>query len=206
MRRFIAFFCVIAALLMPMTTSCSTSRHNAGRDLHPDDVFTMTEDDIANETRRINLTLQGDWKYNAPSVGVSGKNLLAGIAKPIAKGKLKKKLKNAYKKIGLDKARLQFVFNVDGTCSMKLMGASVKGTYNYNPTTEKITFKWHGVPMNASLKRDGKKKLQLTFDADKLLKLMSLLGRFSDSSTIKALSTLLDNYEDVMVGFELKKQ
>ncbi|MBR3728687.1 MAG: DUF4923 family protein [Muribaculaceae bacterium] len=206
MRRFIAFFCVIAALLMPMTTSCSTSRHNAGRDLHPDDVFTMTEDDIANETRRINLTLQGDWKYNAPSVGVSGKNLLAGIAKPIAKGKLKKKLKNAYKKIGLDKARPQFVFNVDGTCSMKLMGASVKGTYNYNPTTEKITFKWHGVPMNASLKRDGKKKLQLTFDADKLLSLMSLLGRFSDSSTIKALSTLLDNYEDVMVGFELKKQ
>lgn len=206
MRRFIAFFCVIAALLMPMTTSCSTSRHNAGRDLHPDDVFTMTEDDIANETRRINLTLQGDWKYNAPSVGVSGKNLLAGIAKPIAKGKLKKKLKNAYKKIGLDKARPQFVFNVDGTCSMKLMGASVKGTYNYNPTTDKITFKWHGVPMNASLKRDGKKKLQLTFDADKLLSLMSLLGRFSDSSTIKALSTLLDNYEDVMVGFELKKQ
>ena len=206
MRRFIAFFCVIAALLMPMTTSCSTSRHNAGRDLHPDDVFTMTEDDIANETRRTNLTLQGDWKYNAPSVGVSGKNLLAGIAKPIAKGKLKKKLKNAYKKIGLDKARPQFVFNVDGTCSMKLMGASVKGTYNYNPTTEKITFKWHGVPMNASLKRDGKKKLQLTFDADKLLSLMSLLGRFSDSSTIKALSTLLDNYEDVMVGFELKKQ
>lgn len=206
MRRFIAFFYVIAALLMPMTTSCSTSRHNAGRDLHPDDVFTMTEDDIANETRRINLTLQGDWKYNAPSVGVSGKNLLAGIAKPIAKGKLKKKLKNAYKKIGLDKARPQFVFNVDGTCSMKLMGASVKGTYNYNPTTEKITFKWHGVPMNASLKRDGKKKLQLTFDADKLLNLMSLLGRFSDSSTIKALSTLLDNYEDVMVGFELKKQ
>ena len=206
MRRFLAFFCVIAALLMPMTTSCSTSRHNAGRDLHPDDVFTMTEDDIANETRRINLTLQGDWKNNAPSVGVSGKNLLAGIAKPIAKGKLKKKLKNAYKKIGLDKARPQFVFNVDGTCSMKLMGASVKGTYNYNPTTEKITFKWHGVPMNASLKRDGKKKLQLTFDADKLLNLMSLLGRFSDSSTIKALSTLLDNYEDVMVGFELKKQ
>ena len=206
MRRFIAFFCVIAALLMPMTTSCSTSRHNAGRDLHPDDVFTMTEDDIANETRRINLALQGDWKYNAPSVGVSGKNLLAGIAKPIAKGKLKKKLKNAYKKIGLDKARPQFVFNEDGTCSMKLMGASVKGTYNYNPSTEKITFKWHGVPMTANLKRDGKKKLQLTFDADKLLSLISLMGRFSDSSTIKALSTLLDNYEDVMVGFELKKQ
>ena len=206
MRRFIVFFCVMAALMVPVTTSCSSSRHNAGNGLHPDDVFTLTEEDIVNETLRINRTLQGDWKYNAPSVGVSGKNLIAGIAKPIAKGKLKKKLKNAFKKIGLDKARPQFFFNEDGTCSIKMLGASVKGTYNYNPSTEKITFKWHGVPMSANLKRDGKKKLHLTFDSDKLLKLISLLGRFSDSSTIKALSTLLDNYEDVMVGFELKRQ
>ena len=80
----------------------------------------------------------------------------------------------------------------------------LKGTYNYNPTTEKISFKWHGVPLSANLRRDGK-KLHLTFDADKLLKLMSLMGRFSDSSTIKALTQLLDNYEDVMVGFELKQ-
>ena len=89
---------------------------------------------------------------------------------------------------------------------MKMMGVSLKGTYNYNPTTQKISFKWHGVPLSANLRPDGKQKLHLTFDADKLLKLMSLMGRFSDSSTIKALSTLLDNYEDVMVGFELKKQ
>ena len=193
-------------MLLPMTTSCSTAHKNAGKNLHPDEMFTVTDEDIANETLRINRLLQGDWKYNAPSVGVSGKNLIAGIAKPFAKGKLKKKLKNAYKKIGLDKTHPTFVFNEDGTCSMKILGASVKGTYNYNPTTEKISFKWHGVPMSANLKRDGKKKLHLTFDSDKLLKLISLLGRFSDSSTIKALSTLLDNYEDVMVGFELKKQ
>ena len=81
----------------------------------------------------------------------------------------------------------------------------MKGSYNYNPDQEKINFKWHGVPLNASLRKDGKKKLHLTFDADKLLSLISLVGRFSDSSAIKALSTLLDNYEDVMVGFELKK-
>ena len=47
--------------------------------------------------------------------------------------------------------------------------------------------------------------MQLTFDADKLLSLLSLMGRFSDSSAVRDLSKLLDNYEDVMVGFELKK-
>ena len=44
-----------------------------------------------------------------------------------------------------------------------------------------------------------------SFDADKLLKLFSLAGSFSDSSTMKALSTLLEYYDDVMVGFEVKK-
>ena len=195
----------MAAIMLPMTSSCGSTRHNANGDLNPSEVFTLTEDDIANETRLINLGLQGEWKYNAPSVGMSGRDLLAGIAKPIAKSKMKKKLKDAFKKIGLEKARPQFAFNVDGTCAVKMMGASLKGTYNYNPTTEKITFKWHGVPLTANLRKDGKKKIHLTFDADKLLKLMSLMGRFSDSSAIKALNTLLDNYEDVMVGFELKK-
>ena len=59
--------------------------------------------------------------------------------------------------------------------------------------------------MTAQLRRDGKKKLHITIDADKLLKLFSLAGSFSDSSTMKALSTLLEYYDDVMVGFEVKK-
>jgi len=204
MKRILTIICLLLAL-----ASCGASRHHQGGDplgmTHPDEVFTITDDDIARETWHINSTLGGEWKYKGPSVGVSGRNLLAGIAKPIAKGKLKKKLKSAYKKIGLDKACPVFTFNPDGTCAVKLLGAGIKGTYHYNPSQEKVTFKWHGVPLTAHLKKDGKKKMHITFDADKLLSLISLMGRFSDSSAIKALSTLLDNYEDVMVGFELAK-
>ncbi len=203
MRRILTILCALALL-----SSCATTRNsNAGNNgtLHPNDVFTVTEEDIARETRQINNTISGQWTYSAPSVDVSGKNLLAGMGKPIAKGKLKKKLKNAYKKIGLDKARPQFTFNEDGSCAIKLLGVSMKGSYNYNPSDEKITLKWHGIPMTARLKRDGKKKLHLTFDADKLLSLLSLASKVSDNSALKALSFLLDNYQDVMVGFEMKK-
>ena len=173
--------------------------------MHPDQVFTVTEADIEQETRQINRLLGGEWTYSGPSVDVSGKNVLSGLGKPIAKSKLKKKLKNAFKKIGLNKARPQFSFDEDGNCAIKLLGMSMKGTYNYNPSQEKITFKWHGVPLTARLKRDGKKKAHLTFDADKLLKLFSLASKVSDNSALKALSFLMDNYEDVMVGFELKR-
>ena len=192
---------------MVMMSACGTAKQNSAttRDLHPDEVFTITQDDIERETRQINATIKGQWTYNAPSVDVSGRSFLDGLGKPIAKSKLKKKLKNAYKKIGLYKVRPQFTFNEDGTCSISMLGASLKGTYNYNPDQEKITFKWHGVPLTARLKRDGKKKLQLTFDADKLLSLFSLLSKVSNNSALKALSFLMDHYDDVMVGFELKK-
>lgn len=189
-------------------SSCAAHRNatsSGDRGMHPDQVFTVTEADIEQETRQINRLLGGEWTYSGPSVDVSGKNVLSGLGKPIAKSKLKKKLKNAFKKIGLNKARPQFSFDEDGNCAIKLLGMSMKGTYNYNPSQEKITFKWHGVPLTARLKRDGKKKAHLTFDADKLLKLFSLASKVSDNSALKALSFLMDNYEDVMVGFELKR-
>ncbi len=205
MKRLISILCVLSALMLTVGTSCSSARHNASRDLNPNEVFTVSDNDIINETWMVNRAISGTWKYNGPSVGVSGKNVLAGIAKPLAKSKLKKKLKKAYKKVGLDRVRPEFSFNPDGTCAIGVMGKTLKGTYNYNPDLETISIKWHGLPLNAKLRRDGKKKLHLTFDADKLLTLISFMGRFSDSSAIKALSTLLDNYDDVMVGFELKK-
>lgn len=192
--------CVAAAFL-----SCSTHKQTDIYNLSPNDVFVLNESDIARETWLINNTIKGEWTYSGPSVDVSGKNVLAGLGKPLAKSKLKKKLKEAYKKMGLTKIKPQFAFAPDGTCSIQILGRKVKGTYNYNPDLEKITMKWHGVPVTAKLKRDGKKKLHLTFDADKLLSLISLVSSFSDSSTVKALGTLIDNYDDVLIGFELKK-
>lgn len=192
--------CVAVALL-----SCSTHKQTDIYNLSPDDVFVLNESDIARETWLINNTIKGEWTYSGPSVDVSGKNVLAGLGKPLAKSKLKKKLKEAYKKMGLTKIKPQFAFSPDGTCSIQILGRKVKGTYNYNPDQEKITMKWHGVPVTAKLKRDSKKKLHLTFDADKLLSLISLVSSFSDSSTVKALGTLIDNYDDVLIGFELKK-
>ena len=83
--------------LIVMMSACGTAKQNSAtmRDLNPDEVFTITEDDIARETRQVNAMIKGEWTYNAPSVDVSGRSFLDGLGKPIAKSKLKKKLKNA---------------------------------------------------------------------------------------------------------------
>jgi len=202
MKQMIAILVLMASLMMP---SAALGQQDDNSRMNPDDVFTLNEDDIARETRQVNNTIKGTWTYKGPSVDVSGKNFIAGAGKVIAKGKLKGKLKKAFKKIGLNKAAPRFTFNEDGTCAINILGRDLNGRYNYNPDQEKITFKWHGIPLSAHLKRDGKKKAHLTFDVDKLLALFRLASGLSDNSTMKALAFLTDNYEDVMVGFELKK-
>ena len=53
--------------------------------------------------------------------------------------------------------------------------------------------------------RMSKRSFHEHFDTDKLLSLFKLLSSVSDNSTLKALAFLTDHYDDVMVGFELKR-
>ena len=51
----------------------------------------------------------------------------------------------------------------------------------------------------------GKKKLDLLFNSDKLLKLMTFLGSKTNSTALKTVSSLAENYDGMMLGFGLKK-
>ena len=47
--------------------------------------------------------------------------------------------------------------------------------------------------------------MELLFNSDKLLKLISFISSKSSNTTLNAISTLADSYDGMMVGFELKK-
>lgn len=173
--------------------------------LSPDQVFTLSPSHIEQETRQANRLIVGCWRYDGPSVDAKSKGLLAGVVKPVAKGKLARKLKKAFKKIHLTKNNTTFRMREDGTCSISLLGHDVNGTYSYNPDDESIQFRWLRVPFTARLVHNKKNEMSITFDTDRLLALFKLLTAVSGNSTLKALTFLSDNYDDVMVGFKLKK-
>ena len=173
--------------------------------LSPDQVFTLSPSHIVQETRQANRRIVGSWHYDGPSVDAKSKGLLAGVVKPVAKGKLARKLKKAFKKIHLTKNNTTFRMREDGTCSISLLGHDVNGTYSYNPDDESIQFRWLRVPFTARLVHKKKNEMSITFDTDRLLALFKLLTAVSGNSTLKALAFLSDNYDDVMVGFKLKK-
>jgi len=203
MRRLLFILSLVATL-----ASCGTASHDTAANDDLDTIDMLTREQLQRDqlVERVCREISGQWKYSGPSVEVSGKNLLAGMGKPIAKSKVKKKLNKAYKKLGLNKVGPQVTLNRDGTCSIALLGRSLNGSYTYDPDEEQLRFKWMGIPVNAHLKRDGKKKLHLTFDSDKLLWLLRVAGGISNSSALKAIGVLTSNYEDIMMGFEFKRK
>ena len=58
---------------------------------------------------------------------------------------------------------------------------------------------------SATVCKSGSNKLSLLLDGDKLLSLVSLVGSYSNSTTVKTLSSLLGSYDGMKVGMELSK-
>ena len=59
--------------------------------------------------------------------------------------------------------------------------------------------------MDASVSKLKGNKLQLTFDVSKLMKIVNAVASISGSSTIQGLNKLLQSYDGLEAGFELKK-
>lgn len=167
----------------------------------------LVEEDDSVEINRLAACqmVAGTWQYSKPYVHADGTSFVGKLGKPIAKSKLKKNLDKAYKKLKIKKRWNSMVLTPDGMWEMRLLGMPLKGRYTYDPTQEKLTLKWNGVPLKSHTHRDGK-KLYIAFDTDRLLVFLHLISGIGHSETLKALSFLSQNFRNVMVGFEMKQQ
>ena len=60
--------------------------------------------------------------------------------------------------------------------------------------------------MTAYISKSYTNELSLTFDATKLMTLVEKVANYSNNTTLKTASTLLNSYDGITVGFKLKKQ
>lgn len=191
------------AVALCLTSAAVLAQDNNLALIHPDSVFTLTEQDIIDEHIEANRTLAGQWQYDKPSIQAQGTSLIGKLGKPLAKNKLKKKLDKAYKKLKIKQRWSSMTLSEDGHWTMTVVGRKLGGNYFFNPTSGCITLNWHGLTINATAKRENK-HLHLLFDTDRLLSIMRLISGLSNNDTLKALAFLSDNYQDVNVGFDLK--
>ena len=146
------------------------------------------------------------WKYSKPGCAFTSENLLAKAGGEIAANKIEEDLSKYYSKFGFSQSNTYFTFKTDGTFAAKIDGKSWNGTYTFDEKTHAIQLK--GLLLSASgFATRTANGISLLFEQKKLLTLVKTLSKLNltGSTTMSAVSSIVDNYDGVRMGFEMTK-
>lgn len=146
------------------------------------------------------------WKYSKPGCAFTSENLLAKAGGEIAASKIEEDLSKYYSKFGFSQSNTYFTFKTDGTFAAKIDGKSWNGTYTFDEKTHAIQLK--GLLLSASgFATRTTNGISLLFEQKKLLTLVKTLSKLNltGSTTMSAVSSIVDNYDGVRIGFEMTK-
>lgn len=152
--------------------------------------------------------MAGVWTSNGPAVCFQSDNFLQKAGGIAAASMIESKLSPYYNQYGLNGAVM--TINTDGTFSMKLKNITLKG--NITQTTEKgvfqFTFTALGSVKLGSIKTYVQKSyntLSVMFDASKLKNLISGIAKIVNIQIVKTLTSILDSYQGLCVGFRMER-
>lgn len=151
-------------------------------------------------------SLAGTWQYTGPDCVFETENLLMKAGGAVAASTIESKLSDALSKVGFKPGTSSITFNTDGTYTAVLGGRSISGNYTLDATNKKITMTYLAgmATMNPHVALSGG-KLSLLFEADKLLTLARGLGALTGSASAQTLSSLLSQYDGLLVGIQMQK-
>lgn len=154
--------------------------------------------------------LAGTWTYVTPTVKLESDNVLTNAAGTLATAEMKKKLEEICSKVGITKNTFNYTFNTDSTFTSVIKGKTLQGTYSIDKATNIIELHY-GRFENLRLTTLKAQpvitadQLSLLFEADKLLDFLSKVSTLSDNTTLKAVGQLAQQYDGMLLGFELHK-
>ena len=149
----------------------------------------------------------GTWSYVGPDCQLKGDDLLKNIGGDAAGVEVEKKMEPIYAKTGLN--TIVYTFNEDNTCSYTLKGKKVEGTYVFDAEAKTVTITSgrFGVKTTANIVTLGS-NMSFLFDANKIFSVVkTITGATSGlNASAASINKLLEQFNGMMVGFELKKQ
>lgn len=149
--------------------------------------------------------LQGTWQYKSAACQFKSDDLLQKVGGVALAESLKKKLDNAYAKAGIVPGKFSYTFCDDSTFTSQLGKKTLKGTYSYEAATGQMTLKYYSLITSEAQVVRAEEGITLLFDAECLLKLVSLISNFSKNATLSSIGKLAEQYDGLLLGFELKK-
>ncbi len=190
--------CIIALL-------CAVSVQGNAQSLK--DILSDVAKVVVGDKATTQASLIGTWDYVGPDCQLKGDDILKNIGGETAGEEVEKKMAPIYEKAGLN--TIQYTFNEDKTCSYTIKGKKVEGTYEFDAEAKTVTIKAGklGIKTTAHIVTLGS-NMSFVYDADKILSVVKTItgaasGLNASASTV---NKLLEQFNGMMVGFELKKQ
>lgn len=171
------------------------------------DVLSGAVKQVVGDKVTTEASLVGTWNYVGPDCQLKGDDLLKNIGGDAAGVEVEKKLEPIYEKAGLN--TIQYTFNEDKTCSYTIKGKKVEGTYEFNKEAKTVTIKAGklGIKTTAHIVTLGS-NMSFVFDADKIFSVVKTITGVTSklNTSAAALNKLTEQFDGMMLGFELKKQ
>ena len=197
-RKLLSFAVLITLLLVP-----TVNRAQSIKDLFNKDNISKVVNAVTGHTETVDMT--GTWRYTGSAIEFESENLLKKAGGTVAASAAEQKQDEQLAKVGIKEGQLSFTFNADSTFVSTLGKRKLNGTYSYDAGTQMLHLRYMKlIPMNAKVNYTTQ-QMDLLFEADKLLKLITFLSSKSSSATLKAISSLADSYDGMMLGYELKR-
>jgi len=151
------------------------------------------------------VDFEGTWQYTGTSVKFESDNLLKKAGGIAAANKIEKNLDEQLNKIGFVAGVTTFTFDSDGNFTNTTNGTTMKGSYTYDSSSKTITLKYlNHIPLKATVSGSGS-KMSFLFEASSFLSFTSFIGSHSGISVLKGVSSILNSYNGMKAGMELKK-
>lgn len=162
---------------------------------------------IANNNFTID-DLEGTWSYVSPAVSFQSDNALQNIGGAAAATALESELEPHYRRLGFNRTSL--VVDADHNFTLKLGLVQLKGKVEKDEA-DHLVFNFNAfgrvnlgkATANATKAGDT---LNLTFDASRLINILNKVAGAVNNTALSSLSTLLNSYDGVYMGFKLNKR
>ncbi|WP_455585244.1 DUF4923 family protein [Bacteroides sp.] len=198
MKKYVLSLAVMSALLLVTT---NTQAQSWGDLFKKENIEKVVNAVTGNTT----IEMTGTWTYTGSAIEFESDNFLQKAGGAAAASLAETKLNEQLAKVGIKDGQVSFTFNADSTFTSTVGKRTMSGTYSYDSTDKTVHLKYFKLlNLNAKVNCTSS-TMELLFNSDKLLKLITFISSKSSSTTLKTISSLADSYDGMMLGFALKK-
>lgn len=155
--------------------------------------------------------LQGEWAYRAPACKFLSENLLESAGGELVATQVVDKATPIYQKLGFSATNFGFTFDEEGGYIMTYRKMPISGSVTKTEKNAYFTLEFVKIgqytlaktPVYINVYGD---KMLLLFEADKFINLFRTLVGYIGVDSLDSIFELVDNYDGILVGFELTRK